>query len=129
MGIFESITHKEEIEKLLNEAQSKYDSATKEFEAQKKKTTKRLENLGKLKVKSWSENMDSFVTVFARCEEHQRKMFDRFIDTFEYNLETGKNYDQALYSICQFADEAGIALQQVGFDEFRKRCGPRRNLY
>lgn len=46
MGIFESITHKEEIEKLLNEAQSKYDSATKEFAVQKKKTTKRLENLG-----------------------------------------------------------------------------------
>ena len=47
MGLLEPITHKEEIESLLNEAQSMYDNAKNKFESQKKQTTKRLENLGK----------------------------------------------------------------------------------
>lgn len=64
------------------------------------------------------EYHEEFKKHVARCEERQRKMFDRFIDTFEYNLEIGENYDQAIYAICQFADEAGIALQHVGFDDF-----------
>lgn len=42
MGIFESITHKEEIENLLNEAQEKYDSAKNTFESQKKRTAKMM---------------------------------------------------------------------------------------
>ena len=46
-------------------------------------------------------------------------MFDRFIESFEYNLETGENYDQALIAIVQFADEAGIALRNVNFDDFQ----------
>ena len=67
-----------------------------------------------------NEYHEEFKKYVARCEECQRKMFDRFIDTFEYNLETGDNYDQAIYAICQFAEEAGIALQHVGFDDFSK---------
>lgn len=55
----------------------------------------------------------------ARCEERQRAMLDGFIESFEYNLETGENYDQALLSIVKFADEAGIALQYVNFDDFQ----------
>lgn len=66
------------------------------------------------------EYHEEFKKHVARCEERQRKMFDRFIDTFEYNLETGENYDQAIYAICQFADEAGVALQYVEFDEFSR---------
>lgn len=50
MGLLEPITHKEEIESLLNEAQSMYDNAKNKFESQKKQTTKRLENLGKSKL-------------------------------------------------------------------------------
>ena len=55
MGLLEPITHKEEIESLLNEAQSMYDNAKNKFESQKKQTTKRLENLGKVKVNAWME--------------------------------------------------------------------------
>ncbi len=62
---------------------------------------------------------EAFKQHVARCEEKQRAMFDRFIDTFEYNLETGENYDEAIYSIVQFANEAGIALQHVNFSEFQ----------
>lgn len=58
MGLLEPITHKEEIESLLNEAQSMYDNAKNKFESQKKQTTKRLENLGKVKVNAWTEGMD-----------------------------------------------------------------------
>ena len=65
MGLLEPITHKEEIESLLNEAQSMYDNAKNKFESQKKQTTKRLENLGKVKVNAWTEGMDSFVTAFG----------------------------------------------------------------
>lgn len=65
MGVFESITHKEEIERLHNEAKSKYDASLKKFETQKGKTTKSLEMLGKAKIKAWSDNMDSFVDCFS----------------------------------------------------------------
>lgn len=71
-------------------------------------------------IREMNEYHEEFKQHVARCEECQRKMFDRFIDTFEYNLETGENYDQAIYAICQFADEAGIALQHVGFGDFSK---------
>lgn len=65
MGLFESITHKEEIQQLLNEAQNLYDNAKQNFENQKIKTTKCLENLGKVKVRAWSDGMDTFATSFG----------------------------------------------------------------
>ena len=64
MGLTEFITHKEEIDDLLNDAQEKYDNAQKRFNEQKDKTTKQLENLGKIKVDCWSGNMESFLNVF-----------------------------------------------------------------
>ncbi len=66
-----------------------------------------------------NEYHEEFKKHIAKCEAKQRKMFDRFIDSFEYNLETGENYDQALMAIVQFADEAGIALQHANFNEFQ----------
>ncbi len=65
MGILEPITHKEEIQNLLDDAQKIYDNAKNQFESQKAKTTKSLEDLGKVKVNAWSEGMDSFVTTFG----------------------------------------------------------------
>ena len=50
MGLFEGITHKEEIEELLEEAQSVYSNAEDEFNTQKDRTSKSLETLGKVKV-------------------------------------------------------------------------------
>ncbi len=66
-----------------------------------------------------NEYHEEFKKHVARCEERQRQMLDRFINTFEYNMETGENYDQALYAIVRFADEAGIALQHVKFEDFQ----------
>ena len=65
MGILEPITHKEEIQNLINDAQKIYDDAKGRFESQKTKTTKSLEDLGKVKVLAWSEGMDSFVSAFG----------------------------------------------------------------
>lgn len=69
--------------------------------------------------KEMDDYHEQFKMHVAQCEERQRIMFDRFIDSFEYNLSTGENYDQAIYAIVQFADEAGISLQHVKFDEFK----------
>lgn len=66
-----------------------------------------------------NEYHEAFKVHVARCEEKQRLMFDRFIESFEYNLETGENYDQAVLSIVRFANEAGIALQHVSFGDFQ----------
>ncbi|SFU57335.1 hypothetical protein [Butyrivibrio sp. M55] len=69
-----------------------------------------------------TRQMDEYHREFKKyvdkCEAKQRQMFDRFLNTFEYNLETGENYDQAVFAIVRFADEAGIVLQHVSFDEF-----------
>ena len=65
MGLLEPITHKEEIERLLNEAQQTYDQSKSQFDNQKKVTTKSLERLGKVKIDAWSDGMNSFVSVFS----------------------------------------------------------------
>lgn len=65
MGILEPITHKEEIETLLNEARQKYEASIKQFESQKKKTTLSLEKLGEIKVSSWASGIDAFVSAFS----------------------------------------------------------------
>ena len=62
---------------------------------------------------------ERFKLYIAQCEEKQRAVFDGFIDSFEYNIFTGENYDQAIYAIVQFANEAGISLQHIKFDEFK----------
>lgn len=66
-----------------------------------------------------NEYHEHFKQHIEQCEEAQRNMFDEFIDTFNYNLETGENYDEALYAIVNFASRAGISLQHVNFGEFK----------
>ena len=73
MGILESITHQEEIKRLLDEAQQSYDNAKNNFESQKEKTTKSLEKLGKVKITAWSDGMDSFVTAFGAFKNVEMK--------------------------------------------------------
>jgi hypothetical protein len=81
MGLFESFTHTEEIERLTDSAQSMYSSAKSRFETQKIDTTKKLEHLGKIKVQAWSTSMDSFVSVFG---EFKNVSMDKNID---FNLD------------------------------------------
>ena len=54
----------------------------------------------------------------AQCEKAQREMLEGFVENFEYNIETGENYEQAIQDIVQFANLAGISLQHASFDDF-----------
>lgn len=54
----------------------------------------------------------------AQVESSQRKMMEEFLYSFNYNLETGENYDEALNAIVKFANQAGIALQHASFEDF-----------
>lgn len=45
-------------------------------------------------------------------------MLEGFIENFEYNIETGENYWQAVEDIVQFSNLVGISLQHVSFDDF-----------
>lgn len=86
MGIFESITHKQEIESLLSTAQSSYDSSLEAFNKQKKKTTRHLKKLGKVKIRAWANGMDSFVDAFStfkNVEIHQKQSLEfNFAESF-----------------------------------------------
>lgn len=66
-----------------------------------------------------NEAHQEFAAHIAECEFRQREMLEGFIDSFEYNIETGENYDQAISSIVTFANQAGITLQHVDFDDFK----------
>jgi len=45
-------------------------------------------------------------------------MLEGFVNTFDYNMTTGENYDEAIYAIITFADRAGMALQHIEFQDF-----------
>lgn len=64
------------------------------------------------------EYHEQFKERVKQCEEHQREMLDSFINTFDYNISTGENYDEAINSIITFANRAGIALQHIEFQDF-----------
>ena len=64
MGILEPVTHSEEIEKLVSEAQNIYNTAKDNFEKQQKATSRSLERLGRIKIEMWSDDMSSFVDTF-----------------------------------------------------------------
>ena len=82
MGIFEGITHAEEIEELLTDAQSKYDNAQNRMESQKKRTTKSLESLGEEKVNAWSKDMNGFLSSFDAFANTQ--MVCRIDESYEF---------------------------------------------
>ena len=51
--------------------------------------------------------------------ENQQRIMTGFLDTFDYNLETGENYEYALFAIVNFANQTGIALQHADFNDFK----------
>ena len=65
MGLLEPITHKKEIEELLNSAQYMYNESKSKFEKQKEDTAKELEQLGQVKLDSWANEMNKFTTNFS----------------------------------------------------------------
>ncbi len=82
MGVLEPITHKEEIEKLINDAQSMYDSAVKKLENQKKRTANSLEKLGQQKLDIWSNEMQDFLVTFNQFNTLQ--MVNNVSNTYNF---------------------------------------------
>lgn len=54
----------------------------------------------------------------SQYERRQRKNMTSLLNTFDYNISTGENYDKAIYAIVNFANQTGIALQHANFDDF-----------
>ena len=69
-------------------------------------------------IRATKEAHAEFAKHVAQCEERQRSMLNQFIESFEYNIDTGENYDESLIAIVNFANRAGFALQNVNFDDF-----------
>lgn len=74
------------------------------------------------------EKHNEFREYIEVCESNQKKMLDQFIETFEYNFENGLNYDIAIASITKFAEQAGIALQHVKFEDFSNTMKKKQTL-
>lgn len=111
MGLLEPITHKEEIQTLLNEAQQKYDTSLNRFESQKKKTTQSLEKLGKIKVNSWANGMDAFVSAFG-CFKNVE--IDRKIETNLHFVSSDDEPQQMLMNMQQ-ASMTASEVAKAGF--------------
>lgn len=114
MGLIESITHKEETQNLLNDAQRIYDNAQNQFETQKKRTTKCLEELGKVKVRAWSENMDKFVGSFGAFKniemDHKFENNVKFIGRDEEPKQMLMNIENATMNANEVAKVGFAAL-------------------
>lgn len=50
--------------------------------------------------------------------ESEKDMLNSFIDTYEYNISTGENYDKAIYSIVNFSNQYGLSLKHASIEEF-----------
>jgi L-cystine uptake protein TcyP (sodium:dicarboxylate symporter family) len=55
-------------------------------------------------------------------------MLNQFIDSFEYNIVTGENYDESLITIVNFANQAGFALQNVDFNDFAQAMASHKTF-
>ena len=60
-----AIQNNAEAKELLEKASSLCDTAKRNFETQKRKTTSRLKKLGNIKISAWSNGMESFVNEFS----------------------------------------------------------------
>lgn len=69
-----------------------------------------------------------FERYIQQCEESQRRILDSFISSFEYNIETGDNYDEAVSVIVDFANKVGFYLRDVNFDDFAEKMRHKEPL-
>ena len=66
-------------------------------------------------MKEYHEQLNEFMKNY---ESSQRQMLQGFLNSFDYCTQTGDNYERAIYSIVNFANQTGIALQYANFNEF-----------
>ena len=103
MGLLEPITHREEIESLLNEAETKYNNAVKRFDNEKKKTTRKVDKLNAIKVDSWKKTMPhfeesfgAFKNIFIESTELEKFKLQKYSDNpKELLLQIRQTYDSS----------------------------------
>ena len=98
-------------------------TCTREILREAKLNTEEYERLAAIlreSTRTAKEYNDYFREHVAMCKEEQQIMLEDFVNTFDYNMGTGENYDEALYSIVRFANQAGMSLQNVDFDSFKQ---------
>lgn len=81
-----------------NRIASLYDEATEKLKEYRKKVNYQLE----------------------KFEAREKEMLSSFIKTFDYNMKTGENYDNALMAITMFSHKYGLKLQHVDLNDFKK---------
>lgn len=67
-------------------------------------------------VKVYHERLNEYMEQYG---QHQRQILRGFMDSFEYHAGNGEHYEQAIYSVVNFANQMGIALQHTDFCDFR----------
>lgn len=67
-------------------------------------------------IKEYHNKINNYMTQY---EQNQRTAMSKFFESFEYNIETGENYDKAVCSLITFANRAGIILNHVDFNDFK----------
>lgn len=63
------------------------------------------------------QELDNYLKSFTT---EQRKQFDTFLEKFDYNFETGENYDEAINAVVEISNYLNIELKHVEFDDFKK---------
>lgn len=58
------------------------------------------------------------VKQMEQYEENQKIVMLSFFEKFDDNILSYNNFDVTINSILEFANQTGIALQHVDFDEF-----------
>ena len=66
------------------------------------------------------DNHRQLLESISQYRENQQRIMTGFLDSFSYNMDTGENYEHALYAIVNFANQTGMALQHVDYTEFKE---------
>lgn len=108
MGVLEGITHSEEINTILNDAQQKYNNTIEKMENQKDNTTNSLEKLGQQKIDAWSKDMNRFLGAFSAFNNVQ--MVCKLDEKFDF---VGKNTspDELMINVQQATANANEVLR------------------
>ena len=56
---------------------------------------------------------------FINYVKLEKEMLNSFMDTYEYNITTGENYDKAIHTIIDFSNQYGILLKDANFRDFQ----------
>ncbi len=61
-------------------------------------------------------------------KQENRRMMSEFMISFNYDYETGENYEQAVCSLITFANRAGVSLKYAEFEEFENAMKTQDNF-